>query len=76
MQIKYLEENVDKTYLDVGVMTKHLQDRYPEYSRRKISPFRALVEQGSICVCLFLVFNCYEVVIFSLSCGFSKLWTQ
>ncbi|XP_075161331.1 nuclear valosin-containing protein-like smid isoform X2 [Haematobia irritans] len=43
---QYLEENVDKTYLDVTVMTKHLQDRYPEYSRRKIAPFRALVEQA------------------------------
>lgn len=48
--VQYLEENVDKTYLDVGVMTKHLQDRYPEYARRKIAPFRALVEQGK-CVC-------------------------
>ncbi|KAM7358087.1 nuclear valosin-containing protein-like smid isoform 2-T2 [Cochliomyia hominivorax] len=43
---QYLEENIDKTYLDVGVMTKHLQDRYPEYSRRKVAPFRALVEQA------------------------------
>uniref|UniRef100_A0A1A9WD13 AAA+ ATPase domain-containing protein n=1 Tax=Glossina brevipalpis TaxID=37001 RepID=A0A1A9WD13_9MUSC len=43
---QYLEENVDKTYLDVGVMTKHLQERYAEYSRRKIAPFRALVEQA------------------------------
>lgn len=42
---------MDKTYLDVGVMTKHLQDRYPEYARRKIAPFRALVEQGK-CVCV------------------------
>ncbi|XP_023302849.2 nuclear valosin-containing protein-like isoform X1 [Lucilia cuprina] len=43
---QYLEENIDKTYLDVGVMTKHLQDRYPEYTRRKVAPFRALVEQA------------------------------
>ncbi|KAL9909488.1 nuclear valosin-containing protein-like smid isoform 1-T1 [Glossina fuscipes fuscipes] len=43
---QYLEENVDKTYLDVGVMTKHLQERYVEYSRRKVAPFRALVEQA------------------------------
>ncbi|XP_013110137.2 nuclear valosin-containing protein-like isoform X1 [Stomoxys calcitrans] len=43
---QYLEENVDKTYLDVTVMTKHLQDRYPEYARRKIAPFRSLVEQA------------------------------
>lgn len=56
--IKYLEENVDKTYLDVGIMTKHLQDRYPEYARRKIAPFRALVEQGKLCVddCVVVVF--------------------
>lgn len=43
---QYLEENVDQTYLDVGVMTKQLQERYSEYSRRKIAPFRALVEQA------------------------------
>lgn len=43
---QYLEENVDQTYLDVGVMTKQLQERYNEYSRRKIAPFRALVEQA------------------------------
>ncbi|XP_061395606.1 nuclear valosin-containing protein-like [Musca vetustissima] len=43
---QYLEENVDKTYLDVTIMTKHLQERYPEYARRKMAPFRALVEQA------------------------------
>ncbi|XP_037933084.1 nuclear valosin-containing protein-like [Teleopsis dalmanni] len=43
---KYLEDNVDKTYLDVGVMTKDLQDQYIEYSRRKVGPFRTLVEQA------------------------------
>ncbi|XP_055841073.1 nuclear valosin-containing protein-like isoform X2 [Episyrphus balteatus] len=43
---QYLEENVHQTYLDVGVMAKSLQDRYPEYSRRKIAPFRSLVEQA------------------------------
>lgn len=51
-----MEENIDKTYLDVGVMTKHLQDRYPEYSRRKVAPFRALVEQGEIVVDCYLLF--------------------
>lgn len=43
---QYLEENVHQTYLDVGVMAKALQERYPEYSRRKIAPFRSLVEQA------------------------------
>ncbi|XP_073836026.1 nuclear valosin-containing protein-like smid [Musca autumnalis] len=43
---QYLEENVDKTYLDVTIMTKQLQERYPEYARRKMGPFRALVEQA------------------------------
>ncbi|CAM6031791.1 unnamed protein product, partial [Sphagnum compactum] len=42
----YLEENVDKTYVDVGVMAKELQVRYPEYGRRKTVPFRLLVEQA------------------------------
>lgn len=37
-------------------MTKHLQDRYPEYSRRKVAPFRALVEQGEIVVDCYLLF--------------------
>lgn len=27
-------------------MTRSLQERFPEYSRRKFSPFRALVNQG------------------------------
>lgn len=44
--LQYLEENVDKTYVDVGVMAKELQVRYPEYGRRKSVPFRQLVEQG------------------------------
>lgn len=44
--LKYLEENVDKTYVDVGAMAKELQARWPEYGRRKAVPFRQLVEQG------------------------------
>lgn len=43
---QYLEENVDKTYVDVAVMAKELQTRWPEYSRRKTVPFRQLVEQA------------------------------
>lgn len=65
---QYLEENVDKTYLDVGIMTKHLQDRYPEYARRKIAPFRALVEQGkcnSDIMCYSILLK--KIFIFSLS---------
>uniref|UniRef100_A0A336M220 CSON008090 protein n=1 Tax=Culicoides sonorensis TaxID=179676 RepID=A0A336M220_CULSO len=43
---QYLEENVDKTYVDVGAMAKELQNRWPEYARRKSIPFRQLVEQA------------------------------
>ncbi|XP_063700211.1 nuclear valosin-containing protein-like [Culicoides brevitarsis] len=43
---QYLEENVDKTYVDVGAMAKELQARWPEYGRRKAIPFRQLVEQA------------------------------
>lgn len=43
---QYLEENVDKTYVDVAVMARELQLRYPEYTRRKTVPFRLLVEQA------------------------------
>lgn len=43
---QYLEENVDKKFLDVTVMTRQLMERYPEYTRRKQAPFRALVEQA------------------------------
>ncbi|XP_053955722.1 nuclear valosin-containing protein-like isoform X1 [Anastrepha ludens] len=43
---QYLEENVDKKFLDVSVMTRQLMERYPDYTRRKQAPFRALVEQA------------------------------
>lgn len=46
--LQYLEENVDKKFLDVTVMTRQLMERYPEYTRRKQAPFRALVEQGEL----------------------------
>jgi ribosome biogenesis ATPase len=45
--LQYLEEHVDQTYVDVGVMAKELQDKYTEYTRRKTVPFRILVEQGT-----------------------------
>lgn len=43
---QYLEENVHQTYVDVGVMARHLQEKYREYGRRKHQPFRFLVDQG------------------------------
>lgn len=43
---QYLEENVHQTYVDVGVMARHLQEKYREYTRRKSQPFRYLVDQG------------------------------
>lgn len=45
---QYLEENVHQTYVDVGVMARHLQEKYREYTRRKAQPFRFLVDQGKI----------------------------
>ena len=41
-----------QTYVDVAVMAKELQDRHRDYGRRKIAPFRQLVEQGSYLNCL------------------------
>ncbi|XP_037034382.1 nuclear valosin-containing protein-like [Bradysia coprophila] len=44
---QYLEENVHKTYVDVTDMARVLQERYrAEYGRRKMAPFRQLVEQA------------------------------
>ncbi|CAO1324190.1 unnamed protein product [Diamesa hyperborea] len=43
---QYLEDNVDKTYVDVTEMTKTLMERYREYNRRKMAPFRNLVEHA------------------------------
>lgn len=44
---QYLEENVHKTYVDVSDMARVLQERYrAEYGRRKMAPFRQLVEQA------------------------------
>lgn len=45
-EFQYLEENVHQTYVDVGVMARHLQEKYREYGRRKHTPFRFLVDQG------------------------------
>lgn len=44
--LQYLEENVDKTYVDVAVMAKELQTRYSKYSRQKTVFFRQLVEKA------------------------------
>ncbi|KAH8365701.1 hypothetical protein KR093_003532 [Drosophila rubida] len=43
---QYLEEHIDETYLDVKQMTKELMRKYPEYSRRKVGPFKQLVHQA------------------------------
>lgn len=43
---QYLEENVHKTYVDVEEMTQSLMNRYQEYARRKMVPFRIMVEQA------------------------------
>lgn len=45
--LQYLEENVHKTYVDVSDMARVLQERYrADYGRRKMAPFRKLVELG------------------------------
>lgn len=36
-----------QTYVDVGVMARHLQEKYRDYARRKVQPFRYLVDQGT-----------------------------
>lgn len=46
-KFQYLEENIHQTYIDVGVMARHLQEKYREYGRRKQQPFRFLVDQGT-----------------------------
>ncbi|KAK9891499.1 hypothetical protein WA026_014735 [Henosepilachna vigintioctopunctata] len=43
---KYLESNVDKTYVDIGLMADELQNTYKEYSRRKRSAFRNSVKKA------------------------------
>ncbi|KAL3283817.1 hypothetical protein HHI36_017988 [Cryptolaemus montrouzieri] len=43
---KYLESNVDKTYVDIGLMADELQNTYREYSKRKRSAFRASVKKA------------------------------
>lgn len=43
---KYLESNVDKTYVDINVMADELQRTYREYGKRKRSAFRASVKKA------------------------------
>ncbi|XP_060534583.1 nuclear valosin-containing protein-like [Cylas formicarius] len=43
---KYLESNIDKTYVDINQMADDLQRRYKEYARRKRSVFRASVKKA------------------------------
>jgi ribosome biogenesis ATPase len=43
---QYLEDNVHLTYVDVEEMTQSLMTRYQEYSRRKMIPFRIMVEHA------------------------------
>lgn len=41
-----MEENVDKTYVDIAEMANSLQTKYKEYSKRKRSAFRGLVKRA------------------------------
>lgn len=79
--LQYLEENVHKTYVDVSDMARVLQERYrADYGRRKIAPFRELVEQG-LCfrfVCILFsgsLMKCFVILRFSIQNCSSQLWT-
>ncbi|CAG9770982.1 unnamed protein product [Ceutorhynchus assimilis] len=43
---KYLESNVDQTYVDINHMSDQLQKKYREYAKRKRSAFRASVKKA------------------------------
>ncbi|XP_072382243.1 nuclear valosin-containing protein-like isoform X1 [Diabrotica undecimpunctata] len=43
---KYLEENTDKTYVDISEIANALQSQYREYAKRKRSVFRAAVKKA------------------------------
>ncbi|XP_066155268.1 nuclear valosin-containing protein-like [Euwallacea fornicatus] len=43
---KYLENNIEKTYVDIEQMADELQKKYKEYAKRKLSPFRASVKKA------------------------------
>ncbi|KAB0796650.1 hypothetical protein PPYR_10711 [Photinus pyralis] len=43
---KYLESNVNKTYVDIDVMADDLQKMYKDYARRKRIPFRSSVKKA------------------------------
>lgn len=43
---KYLENNIDKTYVDINQMADELQKKYREYGKRKRSAFRASVKKA------------------------------
>lgn len=62
--IQYLEENVHQTYVDVGVMARHLQEKYREYQRRKALPFRQLVDQGNLTVNKLIQFSIKTIFTF------------
>lgn len=43
---KYLESNVNKTYVDIDIMADDLQKMYKDYARRKRIPFRSSVKKA------------------------------
>jgi hypothetical protein len=44
--LQYLESNVDKTFVDINVMSDDLQRSYREYGRLKRNAFRASVKKA------------------------------
>lgn len=41
-----MENNIDKTYVDINQMADELQKKYREYAKRKRSAFRASVKKA------------------------------
>lgn len=46
LKLQYLENNIDKTYVDINQMADELQKKYREYAKRKRSAFRASVKKA------------------------------
>ncbi|KRT82372.1 AAA protein, partial [Oryctes borbonicus] len=43
---RYLEDNVDQTYIDINAMAEEIQKTYKEYTKRKRSAFRAAIKKA------------------------------
>ncbi|GJQ71047.1 putative ATP- binding protein [Trypoxylus dichotomus] len=43
---RYLEDNVDQTYIDINAMAEEIQKTYKEYTKRKRSAFRGAIKKA------------------------------